>query len=45
MTTEATFTVIRRKPLYRDLSLQVLVAMLLGVAVGLTNYLVGVQLP
>jgi aerobic C4-dicarboxylate transport protein len=34
MTTEATFTVIRRKPLYRDLSLQVLVAMLLGVAVG-----------
>jgi aerobic C4-dicarboxylate transport protein len=34
MTTEATFTVIRRKPLYRDLSLQVLVAMFLGVAVG-----------
>src|SRR5262249_17743017 len=34
MTTEATSTGGRRKPLYRDLSLQVLVAMLLGVAVG-----------
>jgi aerobic C4-dicarboxylate transport protein len=34
MTTDATFTLVRRKPLYRDLSLQVLVAMLLGVAVG-----------
>src|SRR2546430_5443528 len=34
MTTDATFAPARRKPLYRDLSLQVLVAMLLGVAVG-----------
>src|SRR5712691_2324405 len=34
MTTEATFTLARRKPLYRDLSLQVLVAMILGVAAG-----------
>src|SRR2546425_12709892 len=34
MTTAATFVPARRRPLYRDLSLQVLVAMLLGVAVG-----------
>src|SRR5262245_39159655 len=34
MTTDVAFTIVRRKPLYRDLSLQVLVAMLLGVAVG-----------
>jgi aerobic C4-dicarboxylate transport protein len=34
MTTDVTFTVVHRKPLYRDLSLQVLAAMLLGVAVG-----------
>src|SRR5262249_42235063 len=34
MTTDARFTSVRRKPLYRDLSLQVLVSMLLGVAVG-----------
>ena len=34
MTTDATFAPARRKPLYRDLSLQVVVAMLLGVAVG-----------
>src|ERR1043166_7179083 len=34
MTTAVTFPPARRKPLYRDLSLQVLVAMLLGVAVG-----------
>ena len=34
MTTAVTFAPARRKPLYRDLSLQVLVAMLLGVAVG-----------
>ena len=34
MTADATAAPARRKPLYRDLSLQVLVAMLLGVAVG-----------
>ena len=34
MTTAATFAPARRRPLYRDLSLQVLLAMLLGVAVG-----------
>jgi aerobic C4-dicarboxylate transport protein len=34
MTTDVVFTVVRRKPLHRDLSLQVLAAMLLGVAVG-----------
>ena len=34
MTTDVTFAPVRRKPLYRDLSLQVLVAMLVGVAVG-----------
>src|SRR5262249_6569129 len=33
MSTDATF-IVARKPLYRDLSLQVLVAMVLGVAVG-----------
>jgi len=34
MTTDVTFAPVRRKPLYRDLSLQVLVGMLVGVAVG-----------
>jgi aerobic C4-dicarboxylate transport protein len=34
MTTDVKHTPVRRKPLYRDLSLQVLVAMLVGVAVG-----------